>query len=589
VVVVQTVAQQQQHYLPTSNRGGIPFAFVQQQREELESPDDDDVESILEGGDDVLSFDESDFASTMAHTTSADDDVAHSVDGVDSTESLSSKTTSTGSNRKTNHQLPYHYHFKSKGADAEKKMYHAQLQQMTCHDLIREARRICYEQRHPMGTLYRRVYSCRFTTDTPSGATPHSTTPDSPSTTNTFHLPMIYHACRVLHYLTHENMMMALQRRRQQQQYHRNDISNTTDVYSSDDNHAIDESICAAFELMDRLVREEATYMATKTTNTTNTHHHHHMEGSSEQYQSKADTKLQRANHRLVRNVFLSPVFINIASLRWKDQSLLALLPKPPPTTTITNIRGGSTTITVPSPAPKLSSSSSPVVSAIPSPKELFSKLQTWTSLLIPPYATKRIPVYDINVINMVMEVIIKQQQMKTGGQPAPIVAESLLNFIIQQQEPPTFHDLQHPPPDPHDPEQLQDSTTTTTTTTDGFHLQPNSFTYGLILTAWAQSNLIHAGERMEVLVDQMRNQHHIMPTSVTYGILLRHYATRGDMEHIERIYQQMIEENIRPQPFVLMNLIFCYCKAGYVDRASAVMYQLLNLGAISERTAHIQ
>lgn len=301
-------------------------------------------------------------------------------------------------------------------------------------------------------------------------------------------LPLVYHAVRVLHALEH---YVTLQR------------------------CAADEALqrrllAAAFLLIDRLVREEAAYA---------THNQH--KKSSRAPKDPAE-HMMTTSHRMMPRLLSPAFFMNGCVLRWKDLSLMP-------------------------------SSRDKDIPPLWSPKELLSQLQSWSSQLASSSNADeeskrpRIQLYDQVIINMIMEVIIKQQP---DPAQAPLVAEHLLQFLLED----------------------NDETT---------RLRPDSFTYGLILSAWSRSKLPQAGSRMEALVQDMAAKHGIPPSQVTYLILLRHYASQGNVERFTAVLQQMNValpgvdhlRNIQ----VRSELVFCHCHGNRnIHAATEILYQML-------------
>jgi pentatricopeptide repeat protein len=303
--------------------------------------------------------------------------------------------------------------------------------------------------------------------------------------TKAISFPTIYHAVKVVHAIGHAVMLQ-----------------------QADGAEPQRHMLMATFRLIDRLVQEEAAY-----SNVLPPHTH------------KKVARLIQTSHIMAPRL-LSPSFVmNTVVLRWRELSLAAR---------------------------HADRSANDALPPIWSPKELLSQLQSWSSRLAAGSShhtggsNDHVQLYDMIIINMILEVILKTQPDPTQ---APLVAERLLQFLLASP--------------------AEDETT---------RLRPDSFTYGLILSAWSHSKLPQAGLRMEALVREMKEQHGIAPTAVTYLILLRFYASQGNLERLQAVLQHLKEympdggTNVQ----VLSEVVFCHCQTGNLPEASETLYQML-------------
>jgi pentatricopeptide repeat protein len=173
------------------------------------------------------------------------------------------------------------------------------------------------------------------------------------------------------------------------------------------------------------------------------------------------------------------------------------------------------------------------------SARDLVKKLQTMSTLL-PEFC------YNIATISMIMHVVIKTHP---NVEKAPLVAERLLDFVWSE-----------------------------SALTDNADLAPNSLTYGLILTAWAESGLPEAAQRMHVLVDDMHHARHIPPNIVTYNILLRYWANKRNVERMQQVLDMVQRDGLEPGVLSLAQALFCYAKVGQTADAAAILDRMLQL-----------
>ena len=156
---------------------------------------------------------------------------------------------------------------------------------------------------------------------------------------------------------------------------------------------------------------------------------------------------------------------------------------------------------------------------------DLLQKVQ-YMSKILPP------SIYKVNIITttMILQVVIKQVRRDE----APMICEKLLHIMSQQL-------------------QKQKEEIVTASAKNGNHAnhsvrltremklyEPNMYSYNILLKAWAESRLDNAGEKIEQLLQEMKNVHNIELGLVSYKILLRFYSRMGDVDNVNVILQQM-------------------------------------------------
>jgi pentatricopeptide repeat protein len=179
---------------------------------------------------------------------------------------------------------------------------------------------------------------------------------------------------------------------------------------------------------------------------------------------------------------------------------------------------------------------------------------------------SKNVALYDIVTMNMIMEVIIRQQ---TDLSKAPLVAQSIFDFILENGK---KHSKEYE--GSYNDDEIAESNNTTESE---FQIKPNIFTYGLLLTSWANSGLPNAGIKMEDIIDEMhRDTGAPNPSAGTYGTLLRYYSHRGEVAHLHRILQRMSHENVQPNIDSYANVLYCCCKNLQISKAAFIMNMIL-------------
>ena len=315
----------------------------------------------------------------------------------------------------------------------------------------------------------------------------------------------------------------------------------------------------ASFSLLDRIVREEAAMNILHQTrkaqlksvrenvDTGNVS----MDDYDQDIPSLTEVRLCRLSRKII-----NPKCVSKIVKKWKDAILQ-------PVKSQSSYRSGDEMS--PLSCPKMMSA-----------KELLYYIQgLTTSLLSTTRNSKRFPpnvvLYNTVTMNMIMEVIIKQQSDVSS---APRVAQSIFDFILENGK---NHSQEYGNDSSYDDDNGNDDGRTTTTATTEFQIKPNLFTYGLLLSSWANSGLPSAGVKMEEIIDTMyRDSSAPKPSSGTYGILLRYYSNRGEIAHLHRILQRMSLENLQPNIDSYANVIYCCCKNQQISKAAFIMNQLL-------------
>jgi Pentacotripeptide-repeat region of PRORP len=170
------------------------------------------------------------------------------------------------------------------------------------------------------------------------------------------------------------------------------------------------------------------------------------------------------------------------------------------------------------------------------SARDVIKKLQTM-STLVQGFR------YNIKTISMIMHVVIKQADRKK----APFVAESMLKFIKAE-----------------------------ATKMNNLHLMPSSYSYNMILNAWAESKLPEASQRMEGILEEMRRQKLTLGT-VSYNVLLRFWSGKGAIEKVEEIIGTMKHDGVRPSLANWSAALFCYVLVGQTQKAEEILQRMID------------
>jgi len=178
-------------------------------------------------------------------------------------------------------------------------------------------------------------------------------------------------------------------------------------------------------------------------------------------------------------------------------------------------------------------------------PMDLFQKLQA-VSRKRPDFR------FDKATIAIIMSVVIKQAHPRK----APFVVEDLLNFLQREAA---------------EKKRLE--------------LQPNAFIYNNVIHAWAVSGLPQAPDKMNSLIQNMRQERTALD-SATYNILLRYWAGKGSVEMIEAILDTMKKERVVPTTPNVAQAIYCYAKAGRTEKAQEMLENILEVQPENEKEA---
>jgi pentatricopeptide repeat protein len=299
-------------------------------------------------------------------------------------------------------------------------------------------------------------------------------------------------------------------------------VSTTTSRRSSTTTNSstIDvDAVNASLNLLERLVREMS--MAAAAAGSPSNAFAAINEQQNDTLSSNATNNINNINiHRAKR--ICTPRYFNPLFNAWKETALLQQQQQH----TNTNSNGGSVA----------------AAQQLLSAKDLVKKLQTMSTLL-PEFR------YNIATISMIMHVVIKTHP---NVEKAPLVAERLLDFVWSE-----------------------------SALTANADLAPNSLTYGLILTAWAESGLPQAAQRMHALVDEMHHARHIPPNIVTYNILLRYWANKRNVERMHQVLDMVQRDGLEPGVLSLAQALFCYAKVGQTADAAAILDCMLQLRGV--------
>jgi hypothetical protein len=157
---------------------------------------------------------------------------------------------------------------------------------------------------------------------------------------------------------------------------------------------------------------------------------------------------------------------------------------------------------------------------------EMIKKVQWMTSEL--PSESNNVIVFDKLVLNMIMQVLLKQ----VPKYHAPFVAESLMDFVyftIEQ--------------------------------TNNADLEPDIFIYGQIMNAWINSGRPETPLKLDEVVNDMR-RHDVPLNMVIYGILIRYWAGKGALTRISFLFEEMIAEGLDPDISCLGQALYGYTRA---------------------------
>ena len=111
----------------------------------------------------------------------------------------------------------------------------------------------------------------------------------------------------------------------------------------------------------------------------------------------------------------------------------------------------------------------------------------------------------------------------------------------------------------------------------------PDSYSYNIVLAAWADSGRPEAAERMDALTRRMRERG-ARPTTATYDIWLRYYCNNNgqqqqqpSIEHMERMLEEMREVGVVPDLTNLSHCVAAYAAHGQVRRAVELLFRMID------------
>jgi pentatricopeptide repeat protein len=114
--------------------------------------------------------------------------------------------------------------------------------------------------------------------------------------------------------------------------------------------------------------------------------------------------------------------------------------------------------------------------------------------------------------------------------------------------------------------------------------IEPDTYTFIQVLKAWAESGLPEAGERMDRLVEYMRDRKKVPVSVVCFNILIRHWAREANTGHIQQLQDMMKEKyELEPSPTTLAHIVYGYTRAGKIEQAETLIRDMLVLGPQSE------
>jgi hypothetical protein len=100
---------------------------------------------------------------------------------------------------------------------------------------------------------------------------------------------------------------------------------------------------------------------------------------------------------------------------------------------------------------------------------------------------------------------------------------------------------------------------------------------HGQVLKAWADSGHPNASEKMEIILQNMR-QSGIGKSPTTYRILIRFWAGQLDIDMVEKLLQSMKLDGTPPCRLSLSEAIYCYCRKGETKIAQSLLNELLEV-----------
>ena len=186
---------------------------------------------------------------------------------------------------------------------------------------------------------------------------------------------------------------------------------------------------------------------------------------------------------------------------------------------------------------------------------DLIQKVQ-YMSKILPP------TIYKVNIITitMILQVVIKQVRRDE----APIICEKLLHVMSQQLQ------------------KQKEHASTTNANSVRFKretnlYEPNMYSYNILLKAWAESRLDSASEKIEMILQEMKDVYNIELGLVSYKILLRFYSRMGDVDNVNVILQQMHIKKLPIDVDCLTQALNCCCRAAQMDNASTILNMIIH------------
>ena len=111
--------------------------------------------------------------------------------------------------------------------------------------------------------------------------------------------------------------------------------------------------------------------------------------------------------------------------------------------------------------------------------------------------------------------------------------------------------------------------------------IRPNSWTYNSLLTTWARSLHLDAGERSLAILQEMERNHRTDPKNFAspnhfhYTAVISALANKGDIHNVENLLQYMIDHQIRPHSGTMNSILKAYSRSSLpdaVDRAEQLI-----------------
>jgi hypothetical protein len=119
---------------------------------------------------------------------------------------------------------------------------------------------------------------------------------------------------------------------------------------------------------------------------------------------------------------------------------------------------------------------------------------------------------------------------------------------------------------------------------TENKAVEPDTSFFIQVLRAWDVSGLPESGERMDRLVEYMRDKKKVPVSVVCFNLLIRYWAKEANTGHIQQLQNVMKEKDgLEPSPTTLAHIVYGYTLAGKIEQAETLLRDMLVLGPQSE------